>query len=37
MFKSVLEGGWKIHRIARDSDPDAIPGGILVGLVLIAE
>jgi hypothetical protein len=37
VFNLVQKAGWEIHRITRDSDPDSIPVGILVELVLIAE
>jgi predicted metal-binding protein len=36
VFRLVREAGWEIHFIARDSDPEKIPKGLLAGLVFAA-
>lgn len=36
VFKLFEDVGWEIHRLTRDSDPAAVPGGILSGMVLVA-
>ena len=36
VFKLIQNVGWEIHPITRDSDPDAVPYGVLAGLVLVA-
>jgi predicted metal-binding protein len=36
VFKLIQKVGWEIQPITKDTDPDSIPGGVLVGLVLVS-
>jgi len=35
-FKLIREVGWEIHPIVKNSDPEAIPNGVLAGIILVA-
>jgi predicted metal-binding protein len=36
VFKISKDVGWDIHTILKDSDPQAVPNGMLAGLVLVS-
>jgi predicted metal-binding protein len=36
VFTISREVGWDIHKILKDSDPDAVPKGMLAGLILLS-
>jgi hypothetical protein len=35
VFKLSKDAGWDIHLILKDSDPQAVPNGMLAGLLLL--
>ena len=36
VFKLSKDAGWDIHLILKDSDPEAVPKGMLAGLILLS-
>jgi predicted metal-binding protein len=35
VFELVRRVGWEIHKISKDRDPESIPSGVLVGMLLV--